>query len=135
MPHVASDLPVHLNECEILCTPLTIQWDKHDLKTAINLCRFICCAYDSGPSNASSFLSLRRNKGRSSRNIKTLICLLPGRRPKHRLSPIQQVSTQVLGAVSAIWADAFVTSRWNARFWRVVETSHSHIANLRVLEG
>jgi hypothetical protein len=119
---------------EFPALPLEIQYDKLALKTAISLCRFICCAYDSGPANVSSFLSLRRSKGRNSRKIKTLICLLSGRRPKHRLSPVQQVRAPVVGTVSAIRADALVTSRRNIRLWRIVQTSHSHVANLRVLE-
>ena len=51
------------------------------------------------------------------------------------LSAVQQVGSQVESAVTAIWADAFVTSLRDDRFRGIVQTGHSDVANLRMLEG
>ena len=51
------------------------------------------------------------------------------------LSAVQQVGSQIESAVSAIWADAFVTSLRDNRFRGIVQTGHSDVANLRMLEG
>ena len=50
-------------------------------------------------------------------------------------SPVQQVSSQVESAVPAIWADAFVTSLRDHRFRGLVQTGHSDVTNLSMLEG
>ena len=50
------------------------------------------------------------------------------------LSPIHQICSLVDCAVSAIWADTFVTSRRNLRFRRQRQACHSHVANLRMLK-
>jgi hypothetical protein len=52
-----------------------------------------------------------------------------------RLRPIQQVGSQVETAVPAIWADGFVTSLRDHRFRGIVQTGHSYVADLRMLEG
>jgi hypothetical protein len=51
------------------------------------------------------------------------------------LSAVQQVGSQVEGAVPTIWADAFVTRLRDHRFRGVVQTGHSYVADLRMLEG